>query len=367
LTRAKLSREFFGTLPNGEVVEAITLINANGMRVRIIGYGAAIQSVYVPDAQGQFADVTTGYDRLDAYVAQPQYFGSTIGRVANRIAGARFTLEGKEYLVPANDAANSLHGGEQGFDKVNWTVTACDEEAMSVTLSHISPDGDQGYPGNLSVTATYQLHADNALSVRYQATTDAPTIVNLSNHAYWTLAGEGAPHDAMDHLLTINAAHYLPVDATLIPTGERRHVAGTAFDFRTAKTIRAHVRDVSDEQLRHGRGYDHNWVIDEVVARAPRLHAVLKDPHSGRTMRLLSNQPGLQFYAGNFFDGSTAGKAGKRYHMGDAIALEPQMFPDAPHQASFASVALHPDQTYENIIIWQFGVTAGNADEHAPQ
>jgi len=367
LTPLKLGRKFFGTLPNGVAVEAITLINANGMRVRIIGYGAAIQSVYVPDAKGRFADVTTGYNGLDAYVTQPQYFGSTVGRVANRIAGARFTLEGKEYLLPANDAANSLHGGELGFDKVNWTVTACDEEAMSVTLSHISPDGDQGYPGNLSVTATYQLHADNALSVRYQATTDAPTIVNLSNHAYWNLAGEGAPHDAMDHLLAISAAHYLPVDATCIPTGERRRVAGTAFDFRVAKTIRAHVRDASDEQLRHGRGYDHHWVIDEVVARAPRLHAVLKDPRSGRTMRLLSNQPGLQFYSGNFFDGSTAGKAGKSYHMGDAIALETQMFPDAPNQASFASVALHPDQTYENIIIWQFGVTAGDADEHPLQ
>lgn len=367
LTRPKLSREFFGTLTNGDTVEAITLVNANGMRVRIIGYGAAIQSVCVPDAQGRLADVTTGYDRLDAYVAQPHYFGSTVGRVANRIAGARFTLEGKEYLVPANDAGNALHGGELGFDKVNWTVTSCDEEAISVTLSHISPDGEQGYPGNLSVTATYQLHADNALSVRYQATTDAPTIVNLSNHAYWNLGGEGSAYDAMDHLLTINADHYLPVDATRIPTGERRHVAGTAFDFRKPKTIRPHVRDFSDEQLRHGGGYDHNWVIDEVVAGAPRLHAILKDPHSGRTMRLLSNQPGLQFYSGNFFDGSTVGKAGKSYQIGDAIALEPQMFPDAPNQASFASVVLHPDQMYENIIIWQFGAAASNADEHLPQ
>jgi aldose 1-epimerase len=229
------------------------------MRVRIIGYGAAIQSVYVPDAQGRFADVTTGYDTRDAYVAQPHYFGSTIGRVANGIADARFTLDGKEYLVPANDGGNSLHGGELGFNKVNWTVTSCDEEAMSVTLSHFSPDGDQGYPGSLYVTATYQLHADNALSVRYQATTDAPTIVNLFN------------------------------------------------------------------------------------------------------------QPGLQFYSGNFFDGSTIGKAGKSYYRGDAIALEPQMFPDAPNQASFASVALHPYMMYENMIIWQFGATAPNADEHLPQ
>lgn len=347
-------------LANGDRVEAITLMNANGMRVRIISYGAALQSVYVPDAQGRFADVTTGFDTLDAYVVHRHYFGSTVGRVANRISGARFTLEGKEYLVSANDGAHALHGGDKGFDKVNWTVTACDEAAMSVTLSHISPDGDQGYPGNLCVTATYQLHADNALSVRYQATTDAPTIVNLSNHAYWNLGGEGAPYDAMDHVLTIHAAHYLPVDATLIPTGERRPVAGTAFDFCIAKPIGQHIETLSDAQLRHGHGYDHNWVIDRHVAQQPRPKAILEDPVSGRTMTLLSNQPGLQFYSGNFFDGSVMGKAGKRYHKGDAIALEPQMFPDAPNQASFASIVLVPGGRYENSIIWRFGTKVGS-------
>jgi aldose 1-epimerase len=360
LTRTKLNREFFGTRANGDTVEAITLTNANGMRVGIISYGAAIHSVYVPDAQGRFADVTTGYNTLDDYVTHSQYTGSTVGRVANRIAGARFTLDGKEYLVPANDAINSLHGGELGFDKVNWTITACDQEAMSVTLSHDSPDGDQGYPGNLSVTATYQLHTDNALSVRYQATTDAPTIVNLSNHAYWNLGGEGATYDAMDHLLMINAVHYLPVDASLIPTGERRRVAGTAFDFRMPKPIGKHIGDVADAQLGHGRGYDHNWVIDVAAARAPRLQAVLKDPRSGRTTALLSNQPGLQLYSGNFFNGSTTGKAGKSYQLGDAIALEPQMFPNAANQPDFASVRLNPGERYENSIIWRFGTTTGD-------
>lgn len=351
----QLKRENFGTLASGDIVEAVTLTNANGMSVKIIGYGASIQSVYVPDARGQFADVSTAYNSLAEYVAQPQYFGSTVGRVANRIANARFTLDSKEYVVPANDGANSLHGGEAGFDKANWTVIACDEDALSVTLSHISPDGDQGYPGNLTVTATYQLHVDNALSVKYHATTDAPTLVNLSNHAYWNLSGEGASYDAMDHLLTINAAHYLPVDYALIPTGELRSVADSAFDFRIPRPIREHVRDFADEQLRHGRGFDHNWVIDDDVAPEPRLLAMLEDPHSGRTMTLLSNQPGLQFYSGNFFDGSTAGKAGKSYRMGDAIALEPQMFPNAPNQSSFASTALHPGETYENVIIWRFG------------
>lgn len=355
MTRSTLIREIFGTLANGDAVEAVTLTNNNGLTVKIITYGASIQSVCVPDAQGQFADVTTGYATLDEYVAKPQFFGSTVGRVANRIAGARFLLDGTEVVVPANDGTNSLHGGDVGFDKINWTITACDEAALSVTLSHISPDGDQGFPGNLTVTATYQLNDNNALSVRYNATTDALTVVNLSNHAYWNLSGEGASHVAMDHLLTIKADHYLPVDSALIPTGERRAVEDSAFDFRQPKPIREHVRDVADEQLRHGRGYDHNWVIDEVVTREPRLLANLEDPHSGRTMALLSNQPGLQFYSGNFFDGSTAGKAGKSYRMGDAIALEPQMFPDAPNQGSFASVALYPGQIYENIIIWEFG------------
>jgi aldose 1-epimerase len=342
-------------LANGEAVDAVTLTNASGMAVTIISYGASIQSVCVPDAHGCFADVTTGYNTLAEYVAQPQFFGSTVGRVANRIACARFSLSGSEFIVPANDGPNSLHGGDVGFDRVNWTVTACDEDALSVTLSYFSPDGDQGYPSNLTVTAIYQLHGENTLSVQYSATTDAPTVVNLSNHAYWNLGGEGASNNAMDHVLTINAGHYLPVDKALIPTGERRHVAGTPFDFREPKAIGADVHDITDEQLRHGRGYDHNWVIDENVAQQPRLLAVLKDPHSGRTMSLLSNQPGLQFYSGNFFDGSTAGKSGKSYCAGDAVALEPQMFPDAPNQPSFPSVALHPGDTYENIIIWKFG------------
>lgn len=336
------------------------MTNGHGMSVTIITYGASIQALRVADARGDFADVTTGYGTLDEYVAVPQFFGSTVGRVANRIAGARFSLDGKDYALPTNDGVNSLHGGNVGFDKVNWSVTACDEAALSVTLSYISRDGDQGYPGNLTVIATYQLHPDNALSVHYRATTDAPTFVNLSNHSYWNLGGEGASQDAMDHLLMINANHFLPVDKGLIPTGERRGVAGNAFDFRSAKPIRDHVRDVADEQLRHGRGYDHNWVIDERASNEPRLLATLEDPHSGRTMTLLSNQPGLQFYSGNFFDGSTAGKAGRSYRMGDAIALEPQMFPDAPNQMSFAPITLRPGETYDNIIIWQFGTHVGD-------
>ena len=356
MTQSSVQRDIFGTLASGEVVHAVTLTNAACMSVRIISYGAAIQSVCVPDANGNFSDVTTGYADIAAYVAQRQYFGATVGRVANRIASARFELDGKVFSIPANDGTHSLHGGDVGFGKVNWTVTDCDEGALSVTLSHISPDGDQGYPGTLTVTATYQLHPDNALSVHYQAATDAPTSVNLTNHAYWHLGGEGASYDAMDHVLTIAAEQYLPVDATLIPTGERRSVAGTAFDFREPMPISKHVRSNDDIQLTYGGGYDHHWIIDGEVAREPRLMAHLEDPVSGRTMTLLSNQPGLQFYSGNFFDGTASGKTGKTYRIGDAIALEPQMFPDALNQPSFASIVLRPGQTYSNIIMWRFGI-----------
>lgn len=357
---AQLSRELFGTLANGEAVEAVTLTNDNGMSVRLIGYGASIQSVLVPDAHGEFSDVTTGYATLDEYVRMPQYFGATVGRVANRVAHARFALGGQEYHVPANDGPHSLHGGPDGFDKRNWDLLACDEDALTATFALTSPDGDQGYPGTLRITATYQLGNDNSLSVHYRAATDAMTCVNLSNHAYWNLAGEGAEHDAMDHILTIAADEFLHVDSGLIPTGERRSVAGTAFDFRKGLPIGTRVRDVADPQMQHGRGYDHNWIISDAPTDTPQFVARLEDPHSGRAMTLVSNQPGVQFYSGNFFDGSTAGKAGKSYRMGDAIALEPQCFPDAPNQAAFHPIVLQPGETYSNIVIWRFETATPN-------
>ena len=350
-------KEVFGTLANGDVVWAVTLTNANGMSVRIITYGASIQSVSVPDMNGSFADVTAGYASLDEYVERPQFFGSTVGRVANRVAKSRFMLDGREYQVPSNDGANSLHGGDQGFDKVNWEIVEIGDDDLSVTLQLVSRDGDQGYPGTLTVTAKYSLDADKALTVEYHATTDAPTVVNLSNHAYWNLGGDGCEHDAMDHMLTIHADRYLPVNSELIPTGEQRSVGNCAFDFRAPLSIRAHVRDATDQQISFGSGYDHNWIISDHPTDTPRPMAYLEDPRSGRTMTLLSNQPGLQFYSGNFFDGSTAGKAGKFYRMGDAIALEPQQFPDAPNQPTFHSIKLNPGEAYSNTIIWRFGTT----------
>ena len=348
-------RSPFGRLPGGEMVEAIVLGGPGPIRVRILTYGAAIQSVLVPDRLGVRGDVALGHATLTPYLDQPQYLGATVGRVANRIAGGRFTFDGRDYRVPVNNGPNSLHGGTQGFDKRIWDVRDCD--AGHVVLCLDSPDGDQNYPGTLTVTATYRLEEDR-LSVDYVATTDRPTLVNLSNHAYWNLAGEGASRGALDQLLTIAADHYLPTDASAIPTGELRPVAGTAFDFRTPRRIAEHVRDASDAQIRIGRGYDHNWVVAREVSAAPRLVARLEDRPSGRVMELLSNQPGLQFYSGNFLDATTIGKSGSLYRMGDAVVLEPQMFPDTPNRPEFGSIRLDPGQTYRNLIVWRFSTSA---------
>ena len=349
-----LQRAPFDTLPTGEAVEAVTLTSAAGVSATIITYGAAIQAVWVPDRAGTLADVALGHDSLAPYLEQPQYIGSTVGRVANRIAGGRFIFEGREYQVPVNNGPNSLHGGAVGFDKVTWQVLATsDAPEPSVTLGYVSPDGDQGYPGTLNVTATYTLAGDT-LSVAYRAVCDAPTLVNITNHAYWNLAGEGAEEGAMGHLLLIPADHYLPTDATAIPTGEVRSVAGTPFDFRQPRRVGKRVRDASDEQIRFGRGYDHNWVVARDVADAPRLLARLAHPGSGRVMELHSNQPGLQFYSGNFLDGTSSGKAGQLYRMGDAVVLEPQMFPDTPNRPEFGSLRLEPGEVYQNIIAFRF-------------
>jgi aldose 1-epimerase len=348
-----VQRNPFGTLPDGAPVEAVTLTGGD-VTATILTLGAAIQSVLVPDRHGKMADVAPGFATLDAYLEQSQYFGVTVGRVANRIAGGRFTLDGRDYRVPVNNGPNSLHGGTPGFDKANWKVIGTEDGPVAgVTLRHVSPNGDQGYPGMLTVTATWRL-ADGTLSVEYLATTDAPTLVNLSNHVYWSLGGEGSPQGAMGHLLMIPADHYLPTDATAIPTGEFRPVAGTAFDFRTPTPIGDRVRDGGDEQLRFGRGYDHAWVIAPAPSASPRLLARILDPGSGRQLEISSNQPGLQFYSGNFLDGTAIGKSGRLYRMGDAIALEPQMFPDTPNRPAFGAVRLAPGERYRNIILWRF-------------
>jgi aldose 1-epimerase len=351
------TRESFGRLADGRTVEAVTLWRGR-LTARILTYGAALQSMLVPDRHGRLADVALGHAALDPYVDHPQYFGSTVGRVANRIAGGRFVLDGSDYRVPVNNGPNSLHGGPEGFDKVVWEIADMrGGDAPDVTLRHVSPDGEMGYPGTLTVTARYGLDDDDVLSVEYLATTDRPTLCNLSNHAYWNLAGEGLVEGAMGHRLAIPAEYYLPTDATAIPTGEFRPVAGTAFDFREPAVVGARVRDASDEQIVFGRGYDHNWVVAREVSAAARLLARVEEPGSGRVMEILSNQPGLQVYSGNFLDGTTSGKAGRLYRMGDAIVLEPQMFPDTPNHPEFGSIRLEPGETYRNLILWRFSVT----------
>jgi len=344
-------RAAVGTLPDGAKVELLTLRDGSGMKAQVLTLGAALHSLEVPDRDGKYADVVLADATLAATLAKPQYFGTTVGRFANRIARGTYTLDGREYHAPANDGPNSLHGGTTGFDKVVWDVVEAGPDR--VTLRHVSPAGDQGYPGTLTVTATYALEGDGRLSIEYRATSDAPTIVNLSNHAYWNLSGEGSG-SAMAHELTIAAGEYTPVDDTLIPTGEFVPVAGTVFDFRTPKAIGRDLRDGSEPQLLRGRGYDHNWVVSRAPASQPREVARVHDPKSGRVMALSSAQPGLQFYSGNFLDGTTVGKGGHVYRQGDAFVLEPQLFPDTPNQPSFGSARLAPGQQYVNRMVYRF-------------
>ena len=352
---ADAKRGDFGTLPDGGKVEAITLSNHKGTSATIITYGASLQALITADRDGKPADIALGYATLQDYLDKPQYFGATVGRFANRIAKGQYSIDGQAYQAPVNNGANSLHGGTKGFDKVSWTVVAVKSgDTASVEMDYVSPDGDMGYPGTLTVHATYALDEANQLTITYTATTDKTTIVNITNHAYWNLAGEGAARSINDDLLTLNADAYLPTDSGAIPTGEIRPVAGTDFDFRTPTAIGARVRDASDQQLVFGRGYDHNWVVSKTAASAPRVVAVVTDPISGRTLTLSSAQPGVQFYSGNFLDGTSSGKSGHIYREGDAFVLEPQIFPDTPNQPAFGSALLHPGATYSNTLIYRF-------------
>jgi aldose 1-epimerase len=356
---ADYARSTFGSLADGQTIEAVTLTNERGLSIRLITLGASVQMLSVPDRSGTAADVVLGYADLKDYVGKPQYFGSTVGRFANRIAKGRFSLDGKDYRLATNNGPNSLHGGVRGFDKVVWKVDQVSRGASaSVTFRYLSPDGEEGYPGNLNVTATYRLNETNEVLIEYRATSDKPTIVNISNHTYFNLAGEGSMGGVMNQLLTLPAEQYTPVDATLIPTGEFRSVAGTAFDFRRAKPIGRDIRSGTDEQILYGKGYDHNWVISRTTAQAPRMVARVEDPASGRVLEILSNQPGIQFYSGNFLDGTVVGKSGRTYRQGDAFVLEPQLFPDTPNHPAFGPSRLEPGGIYVNQIIYRFSIAA---------
>jgi aldose 1-epimerase len=350
----RVSREVFGKMPDGRVVEAFDLRNEHGMKARIITYGGIVVSLEVPDRQGNFADVVLGYNSLEQYLKDSPYFGAIVGRYGNRIANARFVLDGVEYRLAANDGPNHLHGGLKGFDKVVWQGEPIREkDAVGVRLTYLSPDGEEGYPGNLHATVTYRLTNRNELRIDYEATTDKPTIVNLTHHSYFNLAGEGRG-DILGHLLQIYADRFTPVDAGLIPTGELRSVEGTPFDFRQPTAIGQRI-DWDDEQLRNGRGYDHNFVLNSGGGTLA-LAATVFEPTTGRAMEVLTTEPGLQFYSGNFLDGHHVGKSGEPYGHRSGFCLEAQHFPDSPNKPHFPSVVLRPGEVYRQTTIYRFSV-----------
>jgi aldose 1-epimerase len=355
---ATAHREPFGALPDGTPIESVLLTGGNGVTARIMTLGAALQSFSGPDRSGKVADVTLGYDDARSYVEHPNYWGQTIGRYANRIAGGHFTLDGKTYQLPQNDKANSLHGGAVGFDKRVWQVVEVSDKGglARVALRLVSPSGDQGYPGTLTVTTTYTLDDHGSLTIDFDATTDAPTIVNLTNHALFNLAGEGAPGGALGHRLTVAAQRYTPVDGALIPTGELKAVAGTPFDFTSGRMLGEVVRDGRDPQIVIGRGVDHNFVLDAGKTAEPKLAVRLQDPGSGRVLEVLTDQPGIQIYTGNFLDGTLVGKNKHVYRMGDGIALEPQLFPDTPNQPAFGWARVDPAAPYHHRMIYRLSV-----------
>ena len=354
--RPTITKASFGSLADGTPVDIYTLTNSRGMEVKILTYGGILQSIRVPDRHGRLANVTLGFDNLADYVAKSPYFGCITGRYANRIALGTFHLNGTTYHLPINNPPNSLHGGDVGFDKHVWAATPVrDRHSVGLELRFTSPDGDQGYPGTLANKVTYTLTNRNEIRMDYRARlvgdSDLKTVINLTNHAYWNLAGEGSS-DIHGHKLTLNASHYTPVDPTLIPTGAIDPVAGTPMDFRHSTAIGARIRN-GFEQLVIGRGYDHNWVLDR-HGSGLELAARVVEPRSGRVLEVVTDQPGIQFYSGNFLDGTLVGTSGRMYRQGDGFALETQHYPDSPNHPNFPSTVLAPGQRYQTTTIYRF-------------
>ncbi|OLT38021.1 galactose mutarotase [Actinomadura sp. CNU-125] len=335
--------EDFGTTPHGEPVARYTLKNGGGLTARVLTLGCVVQTLDVPARDGAPANVVLGCATLDDYLTKSRYFGAVVGRYGNRIAGGRFTLDGRTHELPRNNGDASLHGGHRGFDRRVWTVT--DFTPASITLEYTSPSGEEGYPGTLQTSVTYTLTDDNALTIGYRATTDAPTIVNLTNHTYFNLAGEGTVHD---HVLHLNASRYTPVREGLIPTGELAPVEGTPFDFTAPHPIGSRITD-PHPQIELGNGYDHNFVFD-----SPDWAARVEDPASGRSMEVTTTEPGVQFYSGNRLDGRATGTSGRPYHRGAGFCLETQHFPDSPNHPAFPSTVLRPDDEYRSTTTYRF-------------
>ncbi|CAL9441937.1 aldose epimerase family protein [Streptomyces sp. enrichment culture] len=345
-------KELFGRLADGTKVYRWSLENG-GTRMKVLSYGGVVQSLEIPDRRGRYANVSLGFDNLDDYVARSPHFGALIGRYGNRIAKGRFTLDGKEYQLSVNDGENSLHGGALGFDYRVWDVEPfTDGPDVGLVLHYTSVDGEMGYPGTLRATVTYTLTRRGDWRIDYEASTDKATVVNLTSHVYWNLAGEGSG-TIEDHELSIAASRYTPTDAGLIPTGELAKVSGTPFDFRRAKPIGRDIRD-AHPQLVTAKGFDHNWVLDKGITDRPEHIATLREHTSGRTLRIATDQPGLQFYSGNFLDGTLTGTGGSLYRQGDALCLETQHFPDSPNQPSFPSTVLRPGETYRTSTVHSF-------------
>ncbi len=343
----------FGQTPTGEAVDLYTLTNANGLEVKAITFGGIITSLRVPDRNGAPADVALGFNELEPYLRNPPYFGAIIGRYGNRIARGRFTLDGRTYTLAPNDGPNHLHGGITGFDKVVWNAEPFERaDAVGIAFTHTSPDGNEGYPGTLTTKVTYTLNDANELAFEYEATTDKATPVNLTQHTYFNLRGEGNG-DILNHRLTIHASRMTPVDRTLIPTGIAP-VDGTPFDFRMPATIGARI-DADDPQIRAGSGYDHNFVLDR-EADGLTLAARVEEPESGRVVEISTTEPGMQFYSGNHLNGSLTGKSGQPYGRRSGFALETQHYPDSPNRPEFPSTILQPGQTYRSKTVLSFSV-----------
>jgi aldose 1-epimerase len=339
----------FGKLPDGSVAYIFTLANRNHLEARITNYGGRIVSLSVPDRGGKFADVVLGFDSLPEYLSDGTFFGALVGRYANRIGGAHFTLDGIQYKLEKNSDENSLHGGSQGFDKKLWVPRLLTDGGLELTYH--SKDGEEGFPGNLTATVVYHLTDANEIRIDYHAATDKDTIVNLTNHSYFNLKGAGSG-DILSHVLTMHASRFTPVDGGLIPTGELRSVAGTPLDFRTPVPIGGRIRQ-NDEQLKRGNGYDHNYALDR-QGSGPRLAARVEEPESGRVLEVYTTEPGIQFYTGNFLDGTVRGKGGKVYTNRGGFCLETQHFPDSPNKPGFPSVVLHPGQQFAETTIFRF-------------
>ncbi|GAA2352007.1 aldose epimerase family protein [Streptomyces carpaticus] len=359
IAAAPPARTPFGTLPDGTGVDRWTLARG-GLRLAVLSLGGIVQSLEVPDRDGRAANVSLGFDHLAPYAAEgaSPYLGALIGRYGNRIDGGRFTLDGQAYTLPVNSGGHSLHGGTTGFDRRLWDITPFDgPEGTGLTLRRTSPAGEEGYPGTLTVRVDYTLTDGGAFRIDYTAETDAPTLVNLTSHIYWNLAGEGSG-TVEDHVLRLAAARYTPVGPTLIPTGELAPVTGTPFDFTApaGKPLGRELR-AGHEQLRYAQGYDHNLVLDAGVTADPAYAATLTDPGSGRGMELATTEPGVQLYTANFLDGSLTGSSGRAYRQGDAVCLETQHFPDSPNRPAFPSTVLRPGETYRSSTVHTF--TAG--------